>query len=272
MSGFQILLSVCVVVALLLFGGIWAFQSFGVYRFAQASGDPQDFGLTGVRVVKFRSEDGAEARAWLAEPAPGRPILFSFHGNFAAIGPSLQRLAPLMADGTGIVMLHYRGAGDLPGRSSEENFARDARALYDQLDVLAGQVIAPERRVLHGFSLGAGVAVRLASERRFAGLVLEAAVPRVCLYFQRRYHNLPFCTLMWAERYDSIDRIGGLRMRKLFVHGAKDGDVPLLWGQQLFAAAPEPKQFITLPDGDHADLAKHGLIAALQEFLRNRVD
>lgn len=271
MSGFQILLSVCVLVAVLLFGGIWAFQTLGVYRFAQASGDPRDFGLTGVRVVEFRSEDGALARAWLAAPAPGRPILFSFHGNFAAIGPSLQRLAPVMADGTGMVMLQYRGAEGLPGRSSEENFARDARALYDQLDGLAGQIIAPERRVLHGFSLGSGVAVRLAGERRFAGLVLEAAFPRLCLYFQRRYHNLPLCPLMWAERYDSIDRIGGVDMPKLFVHGARDGAVPLLWGQQLYAAAPEPKQFITLPEGEHADLARHGLIGALQEFLRNRV-
>ena len=95
----------------------------------------------------------------------------------------MQRLAPLMADGTGIVMLHYRGAGGMPGHPSEEAFARDARALYDQLDVLAGQIIPPNRRVLHGFSLGSGVAIRLASERPFAGLVLEAAIPRLCLLF-----------------------------------------------------------------------------------------
>ena len=132
MSGFQILFVGLALTALLLFGGVWVFQVYGVYRFTQIAQSPEDFGLTGVKVVDFTSEDGDPAQAWLAMPKPGQRILFSLYGNYAAIGPSLQRLAPLMADGTGIVMLQYRGAGGLPGHPSEENFARDARALYDQ--------------------------------------------------------------------------------------------------------------------------------------------
>lgn len=272
MSGFQILFVGLALTALLLFGGVWVFQVYGVYRFTQIAQSPEDFGLTGVKVVDFTSEDGDPAQAWLAMPKPGQRILFSLYGNYAAIGPSLQRLAPLMADGTGIVMLQYRGAGGLPGHPSEENFARDARALYDQLDALAGQTIPPERRILHGFSLGSGVGIRLAAERPFAALVLEAAFPQLCLYFQRRYHGFPLCHLMWAERHDSIGRIGRIAAPKLFVHGVNDADVPLLWGQQLFDAAVAPKSFVALPGGDHADLAKHGLIAAMQEFLRVRVE
>ena len=272
MTGFQILVSSLALAAILLFGGIVAFQTYGLYRFDQTPQVPEASGVTGVKVVSFISEDGAPVQAWLSLPAPGQPVLFSFYGNFAALGPSMQRLSPLIADGTGIVMLHYRGAGGRPGHPSEENFARDARALYDQLDVLAGQTIPPDRRVLHGFSLGAGVAVRLASERPFAGLVLEAAMPRLCLYVQRRYHGFPFCRLMWAERYDSIDRIEAVAAPMLFVHGAKDSDVPLIWGRQLYDAATAPKQFVAIPGGGHADLAKHGVIALMQHFLRNRVD
>lgn len=271
MNGFQVLFTVCVLVALLLFSVLWVFQAHGVYRFTEIQGTPEDFDLTDVKVVEFTSEDGAPAQAWLALPALGRPVLFSFYGNFSAIGPSMQRLAPLLADGTGMVMLQYRGAGGISGRPSEENFARDARALYDQLDVLAGQVIPSDRRLLHGFSLGSAVAIRLATERPFAALVLEAAFPQLCLYFQRRYYNFPLCQLMWAERHDSIGRIGRITAPKLFIHGIKDRDVPLLWGKQLFEAASVPKRFVALPDGGHADLAKHGLISVMRDFLAEQV-
>lgn len=272
MISLQMILSVVAVGLMLVFGGIWLFQTYGLYRFDPTPQAPEAFTMSEVKVVSFRSEDGAAVQAWLALPAPGKNILFSFYGNFAAIGPAMKRLLPLTVDGTGLVMLHYRGAGGQSGHPSEENFARDARALYDQLDALTGQTIPQGRRVLHGFSLGSGVAVRLASERPFAGLVLEAAMPRLCLYFQRRYHGVPLCPLMWAERYDSIDRIAAISAPKLFIHGAKDDAVPLIWGRQLYDAASGQKQFAEIPDGGHADLARHGLIAVLQDFLRVRVD
>lgn len=272
MTGFQISLAAFSLAVALLLGGIWAFQTYGIYRFDQTAQSPEAFGLTGVKVVAFTSEDGAPVQAWLSMPAPGKLMLFSFYGNFSAIGPSMRRLAPLMADGTGIVMLHYRGGGGMRGYPSEENFARDARALYDQLDVLAGQTIAQSRRALHGFSLGVGVGSRLASERPFAAVVLEASFPRVCVYYQRRYGGLPFCALMWAERYDVIERIGQISAPKLFVHGTADMDVPLAWGQQLFAAAPDPKTFVDLPGGGHANLAAHGLIGVMKDFLDKQVE
>ena len=272
MNGLQISLAALILAVTLLLGLLWAFQTFGIYRFDQSRQSAEAFGLGEVQVVTFTSEDGAPVQAWLALPTSGHPILFSFHGNFAGIGASMQRLSPLIADGAGIVLLQYRGEGGTAGRASEENFARDARALYDQLDVLAGQTIPQNRRVLHGFSLGAGVAIRLASERPVAGVVLEASIPRLCLYFQRRYYGFPLCRLMWAERYDSINRIGMITAPMLFVHGSKDSDVPLTWGRQLHDAATAPKQFVELPEAGHADLAKHGLIPAMQGFLRNRVD
>lgn len=272
MTNFQIVFAAVSFALILLLGGVWVFQTYGVYRFDPTPQTPEALGLTGIKVANFTSEDGALVQAWLALPAPGRPVLFSFYGNFSAIGPSLQRLMPLAADGTGIAMLHYRGAGGLEGHPSEENFARDARALYDQLDVLMGQSIPQNRRALHGFSLGTGVAVRLAAEWPFAGLILEASMPCLCRYFQRRYHGVPLCYLMWAERYDNIPRIGSISAPKLFIHGAKDKAVPLIWGQQLYEAAPSPKRFASLPDGAHADLARHGLIAQIQAFLHEAVD
>lgn len=272
MNGIQILLTGLVFLAASLFGGVWAFQAYGIYRFDKTQQTPAAFGLITTRVVTFLSEDGTPLQAWVAAPRPGQPIILSFYGNFSAIGPSMQRLAPLMADGTGLAILQYRGAGGTAGWPSEEGFARDARAFYDQLDHLIGHPIAPNRRVLHGFSLGVGVGSRLAAERTFGAVVLEAGFPRACRYYEKRNLGFPFCALMWAERFDIIDRIDKITAPKLFVHGVEDRSVPLFWGQQLFSAAVAPKSFVALPDGGHADLARHGLIGAMQDFLHKHLD
>lgn len=150
MTGFHLFTLAALFAATVLFGGVWAFQNYGVYHFDQTPQSPENFGLAGVEVLDFTSEDGTAVQAWWVAPAPGKPVLFSFYGNFSAIGPSMQRLGPLMADGTGVVMLHYRGAGGRSGQPSEEGFARDARALYDQLDGLTGQVTPPDIRVVQG--------------------------------------------------------------------------------------------------------------------------
>lgn len=269
--GLQVWLFGLVFAAFLLFGGVWAFQTYGIYRFDKTPQTPAAFGLITTQVVTFLSEDGTPLQAWVAGPAPERPVILSFYGNSSAIGPSMQRLAPLIADGYGLVMQRYRGSGGAAGHPSEEGFARDARALYDQLDALIGQPTPANRRVLHGFSLGAGVGSRLAAERPFGAVVLEASFPRGCEYYQKRYYGFPLCTLMWAERYDIIDRIGSITAPKLFVHGTEDRSIPLLWGQRLFEAAPAPKVFVALPGGGHSDLVDYGLIKAMQDFLGEHI-
>ena len=84
MTGFQMLFGAISLGLILLFGGVWMFQTYGVYRFDLSPQSPEAYGLTGVKVVGFTSEDGVPAQAWLAMPAPGQPILFSFYGNFSA--------------------------------------------------------------------------------------------------------------------------------------------------------------------------------------------
>ncbi|MFV0473265.1 MAG: alpha/beta hydrolase, partial [Pikeienuella sp.] len=176
-------------------------------------------------------------------------------------------LLPLMEAGYGLAMMEYRGSGATKGPPGETRFAADARALYDQLDQLTAAPAAAEARILHGFSLGSGVAVRLAAERRFAAVMLEASYPRLCRYFERRNHGLPLCALMWRERYDAIDRIAAIDAPKLFIHGAQDQALPLPWAEELFAAAGEPKRMEALSGGGHADLAAHGLFPAIFAFL-----
>lgn len=263
----QTMLLALVVVALAVAGGAWAFQTWGIYRFQPVAQAPADFGRAGVRVVEFRSEDGSPIHAWVVDPGPGHPVILSFYGNSAAIGPSMARLMPLVADGYGLVVMEYRGSGATRGKPGEAAFAKDARALYDGLDELLGRPVAPAERVLHGFSLGAGVGSRLAATRPFAAVILEASPLRTCLYYQDRYFGLPFCSVLWDERYDIVDFVREIPAPKLFVHGALDAALPVERARLLAETAPPPATYVELPGGHHADLADHGLIPAIEAFL-----
>ena len=254
-------------IAIALAIGLWAFQKWGVYRFDEVDETPEALGLEGVRKATFQAQDGTPLEAWIAVPRDARPVVIAFHGNFTSIGASVARLTPLREKGYGLAMLRYRGAGGAAGRPSEAALKADALALYDQLDALMGARIPPERRVIHGFSLGSGLAAPLAAERPAAALVIEAGFASLCDYFTDKFKGAPFCWLMWTERYDSIGVIDRVAAPVLIAHGARDHAIPLDSARKLFAAAPEPKRFLPYPEGGHSNLPAQGFLDDLDEYL-----
>lgn len=262
-----------VLITLVVVAGFIGMRLFygSIYKFEQATGGPESYNLDGVRDVTFTSEDGAEISAWIKPPEGDAPVILYFMGNFTSIGPSVGRLNPFLDRGFGIAALVYRGSSGKGGTPSEEAFAADARALYDQLDKLIETEIPENKRIVHGYSLGTGVAVRLAAERPIAALTLEAAFARFCDYFTDAYHGLPFCRLMSRERYDSIDRIKTINAPLLMLHGEQDETIRMTTARRLFDGAADPKSFRTYADGTHTNLADHGLIEDSLTFYKAHV-
>lgn len=265
MSMLNIVTVAIAAVAALVLSGVWVFQNYGIYHFSRSNTSLPPNAHDGVRAVQFRSSDGQMIGARLAMPEPGKPVIMSFYGNGAGIDASFERLRALRELGFGIAMMEYRGSGATGGKSSEMNFARDALAFYDQLDDLMGR--PANKRVLHGFSLGAGVGSRLAAARPFEAVVFEASPYRTCLYYQDTHGGFPFCWVMWAERYDVVDHVRAISAPKLFVHGAQDDALPVARARRLFEEAPGPKEYLEIPNGRHADLAQFGLADAMDSFI-----
>ena len=79
-------------------------------------------------------------------------------------------------------------------------------------------------------------------------------------------------SLLLADRYDSLGRVGRLAAPLLVVAGERDGIVPAAHSRRLFDAAPAPKLFVLLPGADHNDLdllAGARLLEEVQAFLRD---
>jgi fermentation-respiration switch protein FrsA (DUF1100 family) len=110
----------------------------------------------------------------------------------------------------------------------------------------------------------------VASGQQIAALVLEAPYTNVTAMAAAQFPFLPV-SLMLKDRYDSLSRIAQVHAPILILQGERDQVVPPALGRELFAAAPEPKEFWSSPDAGHDDLFDVGADQAVLDFLRRRV-
>jgi pimeloyl-ACP methyl ester carboxylesterase len=181
-------------------------------------------------------------------PPDGPPVLF-FMGNAGALGLFEPWLALHAAAGRRVVAMEYRGGGGLAGQPSEARLKADALAVHDWL---AGQG-APV--AVHGFSLGAALAVHVAARRPVAATILEAPFSSACRMMARAA-LLPAC-LMPVQRWDSAAEAGALAAPVLVIHGDADEVIPVAEGQRLaraIAVAGGDVVFEAVPAGRHGDL------------------
>ena len=125
--------------------------------------------------------------------------------------------------------------------------------------------------MLHGESLGTGVAVAVAANRDAAALILEAPYTGAADIAAETYPWLPVYWLM-KDPLLSRERIGDVDEPLLVVHGTQDRTIPFSQGQALFDMANEPKEMRIVEGAGHSDLWVEGLWPTTLDFLtRNEV-
>jgi fermentation-respiration switch protein FrsA (DUF1100 family) len=275
------LLAVAVAV-LLVVGLLWSQQRRLIYLPAPRAVPPAAAVLPAAEEVSFKTADGLRLAGWFVPPvhrgSPSGglrgakpPAVLVCNGNAGNRSLRAPLAAALARAGLAVLLFDYRGYAANPGRPTEEGLAADARAALAYL--AARPDVDPARLVYFGESLGAAVALRLAVERPPAALVLRSPWASLTEVGRRLYPWLPV-SLLLADRYDSLGRVGRLAAPLLVVAGERDGIVPAAHSRRLFDAAPQPKRFVLLPGADHNDLdllAGERLLAELQAFLRDAV-
>ena len=206
--------------------------------------------------------DGEKVIVWHVPARPGHPVVLYFHGNGDFLAGFFGRFRDVIADGTGVVALSFRGYAGSSGQPSEQGLLRDAAAAY----AFTTQRYSADRIVAWGFSLGSGVAVALASEQPVAGLILEASYTSIADVAASAFPIFPV-RLMIRDPFHSDRRIARVKAPLLIMHGARDPVIPIALGERLFALAHEPKQFVRFSDGEHNDLDAYGATATARQFI-----
>ncbi|MEO1491537.1 MAG: alpha/beta hydrolase [Pseudomonadota bacterium] len=239
---------------------LFLFRHSLIYPFRDWPRADQVAGVPGAVAETVAAPDGVPIIAWVVSPRQGRPTILYFGGNAGSLPSVAPRLEEFALHGFGIVAMNYRGSGGAAGKPSQKALISDALAVYDAQ-------FPDMPPVIYGTSLGAALAVQVAAEREAAALVLETPFARLCETAQYHYPIVPVCLLLPDERWESFRAIGAVDAPLLILHGDADRVIPLAHGRKLFDAAPEPKQMIVYPGGDHNDLRLYGAGADTIRFL-----
>ena len=110
------------------------------------------------------------------------------------------------------------------------------------------------------------MAVDLAAADGARALVLESTFTSIPDMGAQIYPWLPV-RLLVRTRLDSLSKIGDYGGPLLQSHGDADRIIPFDHGSRLFAAANEPKRFVTISGRDHNDPQTPEYYQALKQFL-----
>lgn len=197
----------------------------------------------GLEEIWLETELGDRVSGWLATPVGWQgsegagPTVLYFHGN----GENLEtvRIAGLFDEvrrrDAALLAIDYPGYGRSSGRPSEARLAAAGLAAHDWLmDRFGGT-----RPVVWGWSLGAAVASRVASERPCAALLLASPWHDLRSVAVQHVPEL-LVELALRDRYASGERakeiVGRVEGGISIVHGGNDSLIPTEEGRRLWRA------------------------------------
>ena len=238
--------------AVLALALLWVGQRRMIY-FPFGSVPPAtSLGLPRAEDVTFPTDDGVTLHGWFvpAASAPARFTMIVFNGNAGNRGFRARLAATLATHDVATLLFDYRGYGDNAGSPSEDGLARDARAT--RAWVTTRTDIDTSRLVFFGESLGAAVALRLATETPPFALVLRS--PFTTLTDIGRHHY-PFLPVRWMlrDRYPSLERVVGISCPTLVIAGDRDSIIPIEQSRRLYAAITAKKHLVVIEGADHND-------------------
>ena len=216
-----------------------------------------------IRDVRIPTRDGQVLEAWYEPPQPGKPVFLFLHGQAATLELGKWRYVRMHKEGVGYLALAYRGFSGSTGTPTEKGLFIDGLAAYDWL---RAQGFADKDIVIHGHSLGTGVATYVATQRPARALILEAPFTGASDVGAHRYPLIPVALLM-HDHFASRERIKAVHMPLLIAHGTADHVVPFAEGQRLYDLANAPKTFLAMPGSDHNTLVRDGLYDHVWPFL-----
>lgn len=221
--------------------------------------------------LRIPVQSGGELYAWWVPAAStDAPTVMYLHGNFGNIGHNLDHTRRLHDMGYNVLLPDYRGYGkSSDGQPTETRVYEDAEAAWQYLLKVRG--VPPQRAFIYGHSLGGAIAIDLAVRHpEAAGLITEGTFTSMQAMGELKYNYLPV-DLLLNQRFEALKKIPGLKVPVLLIHGTWDERVPVSMAQQLYDAAPQPKQLLLIEGGEHSNSGTIGWVEyrdAVSAFVR----
>ena len=210
---------------------------------------PSDWGIE-FEDQPFEARDGTKLHGWYF---PGRgkgPVVLFSHGNAGNISDRVDNIRRLLDCGLQVFIYDYRGYGKSAGKPSEAGIYEDGLAAWDLL--VNEKRVLPDNIVLFGRSLGAAVAIEIATKRKARALIIESAFTSTRDMAKGMFLFQLFAPFLPAH-YNNVDKIKRVTVPKLIVHGTADELIPFPMGKNLYDVACDPKYFFPIRGAGHND-------------------
>ena len=193
-----------------------------------------------------------------------KTILF-FHGNAGKLDNRVYKLNELSRLDVNYLILAYRGFSGNKGSPSEKGLYIDSLAAKNWLNNIG---VEDESIILYGESLGTAVAVNLASENEFAGIILESPFTSMVKLAKKYYPYLPVKILL-KDKYESEKKLRKINIPILVMHGEQDTIVPFEMGKRIYEISLQPKYKYFNEIDDHMMDYNSQLIQSINRFIKS---
>lgn len=212
---------------------------------------PESYGFQ-YEEVQIPLSKEIELFGWFLSAKNPKGTLLFFHGNAGNISNRLYKVQGWVERGFSVFLIDYRGYGKSTGTIRHEQDAlEDAHAALHWL--VQNKKMSYDQIVFYGESLGTYPAIGLGAEVSAFGVILEA--PFTSLFEVAKTHY-PFVFEPMMKHFIFSNREGTAKLKAplFIIHGNRDEICPYVMAGELFDLAPEPKGFLSVPNGMHNDL------------------
>jgi pimeloyl-ACP methyl ester carboxylesterase len=200
--------------------------------------------------------------------------LMYFYGNGMSLETSSSEFARFRQLGFNVLITEYAGYGMSSGQASEAGCYEAADAAYHYLTEIFH--VHPARIVVGGWSLGAAVAIDLASRKQVASLIALSAFTNIPEQASAMVPWLPqsVVRLFIPERFDNLSKIRQVTCPIFIGHGTQDELVPFAMAERLAQAARQRAlvTFLPIQGCGHNDIFEAGrgrVWTAIKDFSSN---
>jgi cephalosporin-C deacetylase-like acetyl esterase len=183
------------------------------------------------------------------EPSRRHPLIIYYGGNAEEISMNMLDLSRF--DTGSFLFMCYRGYGDSQGKPGQKQLCADALFILDH--IIEKEKIPPENIILMGRSLGSGVAVQVAAQRKVGGLILVTAFDSMVRVAKKHYPIFPVGLLL-KHRFDSVALAPDILVPALFLIASSDEIVPRKSALNLAEKWGGPSRTIIVEKASHNDI------------------
>lgn len=167
--------------------------------------------------LNIKMEDGKRLNGVLFKAEKSKGLIFYIHGNGGSVNSWAHISTKYTALGYDLFLLDFRGYGKSEGEiTSEKQMFQDNQTVYNSFK----KKYSEDKIVVLGYSIGTGMAAKLASDNTPKLLILQAPYYNLTEMMQQNFSFIPGFVLKY--KFATNDYLKNRKMPVVLFHGTKD--------------------------------------------------